>query len=247
MAKVLASPAARQSLRGIVAAGGDGTVSDVFNRFPGIPIAILPCGTENLLSRFLKSPTSGRGVAAAIQQGTLRRLDLCAVGERRFALMASAGFDADVVHRMTAARVGHITRGTYLRHIWNSWRKYVPVRLEVWVDDDPQPLSGYLAIVTNLPIYALGLQLAPAARGDDGQADLTLFQRCSTFQMLRYLYKVVRVAHEELKDVVLRRGRRFRIVSEVPVPVQMDGDPAGWTPLEIEILPGALQVFVSSN
>jgi diacylglycerol kinase family enzyme len=245
--RVLEDPLVRQRLRGIVAAGGDGTVCDVFNRFPGIPIAILPCGTENLLARYLELPTTGRGIAETILAGRLRNLDLCIAGERRFALMASAGFDADIVHRTAAARVGHVTRVAYLRQLWHAWRKFSHPRLEVRVDDDPDPVCGRLAILTNLPKYALGLQFAPAARGDDGQADLTVFQRGSAFQMLRYLYKVATVAHEELEDVRIRRGSRFRIGSDIPVPVQMDGDPAGWTPVEIQVLPGALQVFVSSR
>src|SRR5262245_59352110 len=47
----LARPDIRENLACIVAAGGDGTVADVFNRHPGIRLAIMPLGTENLLAR----------------------------------------------------------------------------------------------------------------------------------------------------------------------------------------------------
>jgi len=95
-----------------------------------------------------------------------------------------------------------------------------------------------------LPKYALGLPLAADALSDDGLLDLRLFERPSAFQMIRYLYKVARREHETLPDVRVGRFRRVRIGSKIPVPIQCDGDPAGWTPAEISILPGALSLFV---
>ena len=48
---------------------------------------------------------------------------------------------------------------------------------------------------------------------------------------------------ENCSDVIVRQARRVRIESDVPAPVQMDGDPCGETPVEIEIIPDALEVY----
>ncbi len=231
----------------IVAAGGDGTVADVFNRFPGAPVAILPAGTENLLARFLKIPQSGRAVGQIIVEGARRKLDLCQLGARRFALMASAGFDAEVVRRLHGARTGRIRRSSYFQPIWQTLRMYDYPELRLWVDDQPAPLVGRLAIAVNLPAYALGLPVAAAARGDDGFVDLRLFQRGSAFQILRYFLNLLTAGHERLGDVCSLQARRIRIESDRPVPLQVDGDPAGWTPAEISVLPAALEVFVNAT
>ena len=240
----LKRPQSRQELVCIVAAGGDGTVADVINRFPGLPVAILPLGTENLLARYLGIPRSGRAVAELIEAGRTRRLDLGDLNGRRFVLMASFGFDADVVHRTDARRTGHIRKADYLQPIWRSLRKYRHPELRGYVGDAETPVTARLAVVANLPAYAMRLRIAGSARGDDGLLDLRLFQRGSAFQMLRYFYKVLVGAHERLQDVQLARAARIRIVSDVPVPVQTDGDPAGRTPAEIRVLPGELEVFV---
>lgn len=50
--------------------------------------------------------------------------------------------------------------------------------------------------------------------------------------------------HEELDDVQIARAQRVRIEADEPVPIQVDGDPAGWTPAEILVLPAALEVLV---
>ena len=59
----LADPAAREHLVCVLAAGGDGTIGDVVNRYPGLPLATLPLGTENLLAKYLRIQPSGAQVA----------------------------------------------------------------------------------------------------------------------------------------------------------------------------------------
>jgi diacylglycerol kinase (ATP) len=107
-----------------------------------------------------------------------------------------------------------------------------------------QPLSGRLLVVANLPAYAMGLPLAASAEGSDGLLDLRVFRRRSAFQMVRYLYKVALRQHESLADVVCGRAQRVHITCDTPVPLQCDGDPAGFTPAEVTILPGALTLIV---
>ena len=76
MAQRLDRPGGRDGLRGLVAAGGDGTVADLVNRFPDVPLAILPLGTENLLARHVGIACDGRLVAEMIARGETRRIDL---------------------------------------------------------------------------------------------------------------------------------------------------------------------------
>ncbi len=239
----LADPAAREQLLGVVAAGGDGTVADVVNRYPGLPLATLPLGTENLLAKFLGIQPSGAQVAELIASGSRRRLDLGQLNGRRFTLMASCGFDAEVVHRLQAIRRGNIRKWHYLPPIWNSIHKYDHPPLRVFVDDETQPRVARLLMAVNLPAYALGIPFAPQASGQDGQLDLCLFERGSTFQMMRYLGHVFAGSHQTLPDVTCLRASRVRIEADVAVPWQMDGDPAGFTPVELRVLPAAIEVF----
>jgi diacylglycerol kinase family enzyme len=240
----LRDPGRRDSLVCVVAAGGDGTICDVINRVPGIPLAILPMGTENLVAKYLGIPPCGRTVAEFIAAGQFRSLDLCRCGDRHFLLMVSLGFDAEIVRLLHESRRGNITKLTYFQPTWQSLRKYRHPQMRVYIDGQPQPILARLAIVANLPVYAFGLKMVGSAEGDDGWLDARMFQLGSAFQMFRYLYKVVARGHERLPDVVSARGRRIRIESDVPVPVQADGDPAGFTPVDISIEPAAVRVIV---
>jgi len=241
-------PVSRQNLLAVVAAGGDGTVVDVVNRHPDVPIAVLPLGTENLLARFLCLPQDGDGLGELIAKGCTRKIDVGRADGQLFTLVASAGFDAFVAHELDRVRSGHITHLSYVQPIWTALRKYKHPALNVYLDDNPDPIRGVEVMVSNLPAYGMGLKVGQTAREDDGRFVVTVLQRGSAFQMIRYSIKLWRGTHEQAGDVQVVRARRVRIVpvepDQGPVPFQVDGDPAGEVPVELECLPGALRVFV---
>ena len=244
LAAALADPQRRATLHCIVAAGGDGTFRDLVNRYPGVRMALFPLGTENLVARWLKIPRNGRRVAEIIRQQHVTRFDLGRCGDRRFAVMASAGFDADIMHRAHARRTGHINRWSYLQPIAETLRRYTYPLIRVTANTTAEPLGCRQAVLVNFPSYALGLNMARGARGDDGLFDLRLMERGTAFQMWKYFFNLVCGRLERLPDVRSLTATAVRWDSEVPVPIQVDGDPAGWTPAEFEILPGAVEILV---
>ncbi|MDA0658368.1 MAG: diacylglycerol kinase family protein [Planctomycetota bacterium] len=245
--QVISDPRLRPHLRGIVAAGGDGTLLDVATRYPGVPVAILPLGTENLVARYLGIPRSGSAVADMIALRRLCQLDAARLGDHRFTVMASVGFDADVIHRAHLRRKGHITRAQYIQPILSTILAHSYPELRVIIDDQPTAVVGRIVVVANLPIYALGLNMVPTARGNDGWLDVRVFQKGSLWHVMRYLYLMQRGQHEHTSDVVKLRGKRVLIESDVAAPVQADGDPAGWTPIQIDVEPGYGNFFVPAS
>ena len=86
--------------------------------------------------------------------------------------------------------------------------------------------------------------MAPQAVGTDGLLDLCTFDRGSLWHGLRYAGGVLLGRHQRMADCHTRRVRRMRITSESEVPYQLDGDPGGTLPVEVEMLPGYLRVVV---
>jgi diacylglycerol kinase family enzyme len=234
----------RSQLRCLVAAGGDGTVGDLISRYPGAPLAIFPLGTENLFAKFLRIPRSGRKLADLIAAGAMRRFDVARIGERRFCLMAGVGFDAKIVHDSHACRKGHIRRWHYIGPIWRAWRdSEAGPPLRIYCDDDPTPLEGRAVFVMNQPAYALRTQIAADASGHDGRFDLRICRWQSRWQLLGLAARAWVGGWERSPLVTCCTARRVRIECDAPVPVQVDGDPCGETPVRIEIVPDALEVY----
>jgi diacylglycerol kinase (ATP) len=233
--------------RCIVVAGGDGTVADAINELPAsMPFATLPSGNENLFAREFGFSRDSRTLARAIIASRTRRVDLGRAGARLFSLMLSVGFDAAVVHRVVAWRsngqaLRRVNRLSYAKPIVDVLRsyRYRSVRLET----DGQCVTGTHAFVFNLPQYGFQFPFAPGARGDDGLLDWFVFNRPGIRAMLDYAWAVMQTKHLTRADVQHGRARRIRIVAAEPMPVQADGEAAGFTPVDLEIVPGALRVL----
>jgi diacylglycerol kinase family enzyme len=251
-AGVLADPGALAGVSCVVAAGGDGTVAAVINELAAdVPLAVLALGNENLLARALALPRDPVALATVVAAGRTRRLDLgraeTSAGPRRFALMASAGFDADVIHRIARWRAGggaprRVSRLSYGRFLAAALCTYRHPAITLTADGATG--TGAYCVVGNLPDYALGMHLVPAARADDGAVDWLLFERGGRAALAGYAWAVARARHVALAHVRGGRARRLTLTAGRPVPVQLDGDPWGFTPASIEALPAALRVVV---
>ena len=178
-----------------------------------------------------------------IAAGKRRQFDVGLVGGHRFLLMGSAGFDAEVIRRLHDSRRGNISHASYLKPIFGAAFGFKYPELRVFVDDCQEPVCGSLAVVSNIPAYALGLPITPDARPDDGLFDVCVFHKPGTLRLLGYGISVMRRRHTLRSDVTLIRGRTVRIESAVTCPLQVDGDPAGTTPCEFTLVPAALEVI----
>lgn len=244
-AEIAWSPEERRSLvagagsgsgcRYLVAVGGDGTVSALINERPRVPISVLPSGTENLAAQHFGLKRNPHSLARTIASGRIAPTDLgCAAG-RRFMLMAGFGFDGDVVtrhHRARTSSSGKIKpthRAAYVEPILRAslFYRFPSIRVRIEDHGTEEDIEGTTVFVFNLPRYALGLPFAPTACQDDGLLDLVVFREPGPLRALYYLWRVLRGTHLEHPGVYHRRVRRVVVSSREPVPVQLDGDPAG--------------------
>lgn len=233
----------QSAVRCVVAAGGDGTVQWVLNRQVDRPTAILPLGSENLLARLWNIPTEPEAWSAMVLAARTKRLDLAEIDGHRFSLMASAGFDADIVHRVHRKRQGHVSRLDYLYAIFRSLRKFGFPPFEVTIDGKSAG-AAFQAFVFNQPAYAMKLPVCEQALPDDGLLDIVLFPEMGRIHLARYSLSLFLGWKGISPTTTLHRGKEIRLTSKSKIPVQADGDPMGFLPINIRILPGKLDLIV---
>jgi len=240
---------AEGTLRALVSVGGDGTVAELVNRTgPGVPITILPTGNENLLARYLGLRRSADALAETIATGQLARFDAGRAAGRLFVLMMSCGFDAEVVRRFQQRRTGHAGSRAYLRPILQTLAHYEYPKILIYCDDasearqptDAVPAEAGWMFTFNLPCYGGGLRFAPDADGTDGLLDVCMFRRGSTWHGLRYLAALLVRRHRRLADCRVFRTGRMRVEADDRTPYQLDGDFAGFLPVDVDVVPGRL-------
>ena len=227
----------------VVCAGGDGTISMVANwTSPETPLAVLPLGTENLLARQLGFDHDIDRLCNRIAGGQTRRLDAGSANGRLFLVVASVGFDAEVVRLVAARRTGNIRHSSWVRPILQALGSYRYPEIRVSTDTHPRPIRTRWAFIFNMPRYALGLRFVAEGDSTDGRLDLCCFRGGHWWSGLKYLAGVLAGWHRSWRDTHIEQATLITIAADEPVPYQLDGDPGGVLPLQIEVLPGRLTV-----
>ncbi len=241
------APPAHFDIACVVCCGGDGTVAMVANWVsPATPLAVLPLGTENLLAKQLGFGRDLERLCQQITDGHTRTLDAGEANGRLFLVVASVGFDAEVVRLVAARRKGNIRHSTWVRPILQALGSYQYPEIRVSTDTHPRPIHTRWAFVFNLPRYALGLQFVAEGDCTDGRLDLCCFRGGRWWSGLRYLAGVLAGWHRSWRDTHIEQATHISITATAPVPYQIDGDPGGELPLEIRVLPGRLR-FVAGK
>ncbi len=230
----------------IVVAGGDGTVNEVINGLADpsrIPILHLPTGTANQLARSLDLPFDPHQLVNILEHGSIRRIDMGLVGNHRFLLLVSSGFDARVAAEVKKSRNDTLGYTGYVVPILRAWANHQPHELNVIIDNQ-QTICGFNVMVLKVRQYGGVFVFAEEARLDSGYFEVCVFQQGSVPWMSLYAFAGLVGKAAELPGMIRARARMVRIESEQPVPVEIDGDHYGMTPVDIQLQPSVVPVVV---
>jgi YegS/Rv2252/BmrU family lipid kinase len=232
----------------VVAAGGDGTVSAVIDGIAETPtpLGIIPTGTGNLIARELCIPDDVEDAVRLIAGSPRsRKIDVMKIGKRVFVLNASVGISAAVISDTTRRSKHHFGRIAYF---WNTIPKMFTLKrrqLVVTVDSRGQEYRAIEVAIMNCGILAKMLHpKAPEIRIDDGHLDVLILGTKPFRDFPLYIFRLLTGRTPDILSRFIKVERCVTIRSSVPLPVQADGDMIGTTPLDVELLPGAVTVFV---
>jgi diacylglycerol kinase (ATP) len=252
----LVAPALRDALRGespervrVIVAGGDGTIHGALPALAEteFPMAVLPVGSVNVLARELGIPAGLDDAIAVARTGELRRIDLGMANGRPFALMAGMGFDAAVVHSVAPDVKNLVGSFAYVARGLRVLATYPLSAFRITTEEETIEIDAWLAVVANASRYTYSWRLAPDARIDDGYLNLCLFHTRSPVQTAGQVAATLLGRHGTYPGVFHVRARELRFECQPPVCVQLDGDPAGETPVELRVAPGALTVVTPAD
>ncbi len=257
----------------VIAAGGDGTVRAVAEalRDTGVPIALVPVGTGNLLARNLGLTLTNIDEAVTTAfQGIDRRIDLGVAeitrenGEREehvFLVMAGVGLDAKMIAHTNPRLKKAVGWLAYVDAGVRSIPELKPIKLRFSRDGAPErSSSAHTVLIGNCGLLPGGLLLMPDAKPDDGLLDIAVLRPQGPFGWLKVWNKVawengvlrksaigrqIIDLSRDVKDVTYLTGRDLRLTVDVPEEFQLDGDEFGQlTSVHAWVDAGALDVRV---
>ena len=186
--------------------------------------------------------------ARVLVEGESRSIDLGRVGDRYFALWAGVGFDAQIIHDVEPHRDirPNLRNLAYYVTAVSLCLGLRGTRVTVAVDDQVVRQRVILILVSNAQLYGRSWRVAPQAQLDDGLLDVYIFKGGGTLDALRHFSLLVLGKHTGDPKIETYRAQRITIRGEKSLPLHMDGDPAGHTPVTITVAPKALNVVVPS-
>jgi YegS/Rv2252/BmrU family lipid kinase len=241
----------------LVAVGGDGTVNEVANGLVGAEeaeLAIVPRGTGGDFVRTFGIPSRLEDAVRVALHGRTRTIDLGRAafrtwsgeaGESYFANIASAGMSGAVAKRTNEAT--YTPLGGKVAYLWSTvvvfagWRN---AELEVTVDGAVRSGPMFDVIVGNCCYLAGGMKMLPEAEPDDGLFDVLLIGDVSKLDLVRTMPKIYRGTHLPHPRAELLRGASVTVETSQQLPVELDGEQPGTTPIRFDVVPGALRIRV---
>ena len=243
----------------LFACGGDGTLNEVLNGLSDLPaqeaplVGQVPAGTANVWAREASIPRRDFAAAIAAQlDAPGLPVDLGRIGERRFLLMTSFGFDARAVSAVNAGFKQRAGTLAYMLAGFKAGWRYPGFHIDLILDDDPPlRLHASMLVVGNTRNYGGVADITARASAVDGQLDIVAFLGHGVWPALRLLPGVLlRRSHLDSPHVLFRRARRVRLQSlpgERLPDLQLDGEigvPPDTAATDLRVEPAAVRMLV---
>ena len=236
----------------VIAVGGDGTVRIVADRLAqsGIPMAVVPMGTGNLLARNLEIPLPELdALEVAFGEHTLDidliKLTVDGVPGEHFAVIAGLGVDALIMDETSPELKDTIGAGAYFIAAAKALGR-TPIDMRITLDDH-RPQSPPRHDLCDRQCRQAGREsyLDPGARPDDGRLDVYVASPHRLTHWLRAFLRLVTRRPRADDRVDQWQATQVEVRLRHPDPYQLDGDVIGdCSTLRAEVCPRALTVCV---
>ncbi|MFA5353175.1 MAG: diacylglycerol kinase family protein [Thermodesulfovibrionales bacterium] len=241
----------------VIAAGGDGTYNEVANGLAHTPVtmAILPLGTASVLAREFGIPLRMEEALSLALGGTARKIHLGRItfpGDRTpqvryFLLMAGIGFDGEAVYRVSGGLKKIAGKAAYLLSGLRVLGGYNPSPLFIRAETENEQVSmtAYMIVISKASCYGGNFRISPDATLFAPYLSVFACQGRRRQDFLRYLWGILKGRHLDFDDISSFQSTEIEVQGRAHV--QVDGDYAGMTPVQVGVAFEALNLVVSRD
>ncbi|WAL58354.1 diacylglycerol/lipid kinase family protein [Thermocoleostomius sinensis] len=273
--KTLAQRALTQAYDLVIAAGGDGTVSEVAKGLlhTSMPLGILPIGTYNNIAHSLNLPLEIMDACQVVIHGQIVSIDVGVANNQHY-FFEAAGVGLDAV----LFPLGEEIKGGRWQRLWQVVTltlNYQPKRIRMRFDRSIaearyvadltthptkrrlwQRLAAkryelqrlaLLVVIANGPYYGSGFTVAPDAALNDGLLTISVFRNFSKWELLRHFWSINLGQHHYNPKIETYRVAEVRLSARAKLPVHVDGQPIGELPVTMKAVKQALRVIVPTH
>jgi diacylglycerol kinase family enzyme len=230
--------------------GGDGMAQRCIDTLAGTgkTVSIVAAGTSNLLASNLGIPKDIEGAVVTGLHGLERPIDVASLNGERFAVMAGAGFDADMIGGADGALKDRLGRAAYL---WTGAKSMRTPAFNASIKVDGAPWydgPATCVLAGNVGALFAGVEVFADATPDDGRIDIAVITAEGVAEWTRTVARTVAGSPERSPFFRVTQGRKVKVRLDRKVPYELDGGArAKVKSYRLAVEPGAITVRVPAS
>ncbi|MDM8534612.1 diacylglycerol kinase family lipid kinase [Clostridiaceae bacterium HSG29] len=208
----------------IIAAGGDGTLTEVINGVNGhnIAIGLLPIGSGNDFAKTLNIGNNIDNAIDIIKGGIHRKVYTCSINDITFINVVGIGIDAEILNYKDNSK---ILKGkmNYLVSTLRGIINYSPTKKDIYIDDKLISKNTLFIAIGNGKYIGSGMKITPFANTESKDFNICTIGNLKKHILIKSLTKLYKGLHGEVDGVDMYFGKDIKIEFESEIPVDVDG------------------------
>lgn len=239
----LAAEAAREGVDLVFVVGGDGAVREAATSLAGSDsaLAVLAGGTGNVWAKEIGIPRDFTRAIDLHLRGQVRRADLGRADGEPFLMLASFGWDAEIVRHVGGRAKQVLGEFAYIGRGLAALPRLRPTRIAWAIDGVDRVDDIAVLVVSNTRLYGGRVSFAPGAMVDDGLFDVCALCPATRGDGTRLATRLLRRSLSGQRGVIEAAAREV-IIRTPGLPYELDGDAAGFTPVTLVVEPAVVPV-----
>jgi YegS/Rv2252/BmrU family lipid kinase len=220
----------------VIVGGGDGSLSSSVDHFVGTDtvFAVLPLGTANSFARTIQVPLDIAGAVGVIANGKAHRIDLGMIDGDYFANCAAIGISPLIAETVPHGLKKWLGRPGYLAWAAVQMLRFRPFHLTLEEEDGTTHRMDALELRIANGRYHGGTELVDT-QVDDGDIVIQAIEGRMTTKLL-WSWGLSLLGPDRARGTVREfRGDRFRVITDPPLPISIDGEVLAETPVNAHL------------
>lgn len=231
--------------------GGDGSMQEAVEgqlaSATKVPLAHIAAGSANVIPLTLGLPWFPGPAVSAVFQGRVLDFDVGYLvrRQRHFILMTAVGYPANIIKDSPRRLKNLFGLGTYVVAAISNLFRTQSAMVTVTVDGHRRRRRANTVFITNIgSVPDLNLRVTPDTDPHDGFLDITLISSRTLWDVVLIMLRMLAWRGRPPRRMTHFKAREVLIDADPPLPVQIDGEVMGETPVEARLEPRAVKLVV---